>query len=273
VNGDSRQIYRHMDIGTAKPTLFDRNLVAHHLFDIVDPDDEYNLPQFQSQADKAIRSIWQREKTAVLVGGSGQYIIGLLEGWEVPHVAPDPALRQKLEEMANQDQTGLFKKLEELDPEAAHKIDSRNIRRVIRALEVCLQSGGKFSEQKKRCPPDYHPLIIGLTMRREELYQRTDARVEEMFRQGLLEETRRLLEAGYNENLPAMSSIGYRQAEEVIRQQSSLENAIEKVKNATHRYIRHQYAWFRLKDERINWFEAGEKSWPEIKQLVSNYLT
>jgi tRNA dimethylallyltransferase len=148
--------------------------------------------------------------------------------------------------------------LEELDPEASHKIDSRNIRRVIRALEVCLQSGGKFSEQKKRCPPDYHPLIIGLTMRREELYQRTDARVEEMFRQGLLEETRRLLEAGYNENLPAMSS---------------LENAIEKVKNATHRYIRHQYAWFRLKDERINWFEAGEKSWPEIKQLVSNYLT
>jgi tRNA dimethylallyltransferase len=272
VNGDSRQIYRLMDIGTAKPSPDEMSLIPHHLFNIVDPADDYSLAQYQAAADAAIRSIWQRHKVPVLVGGSGQYILGLLEGWQVPRIPPNLELRKSLEQKAQADPAALYSQLAELDPPAAQQIDARNIRRVIRALEVCLQSGERFSSMRTKNPPDYRTLLIGLTMERLDLYRRTDARVVEMFQQGLIQEAENLLKMGYSENLPAMSSIGYRQAIQVLRQTLTTQEAMTLVQNETHRYIRHQYAWFRLKDPRIRWFDAGQEIWNDIQQSVRVFL-
>lgn len=272
INGDSRQIYRHMDIGTAKPASSDMFSVPHHLFNIIEPDADYNLAQYQTEANFAIRSILERHSLPILVGGSGQYIMGLLEGWQIPRIPPDIELRKNLEQKADENSDELYRQLENLDPEAANKIDKRNVRRVIRALEVCLQSGRQFSRMRTKDPPDYHTLMIGLTMQREELYRRTDARVEEMFRQGLVNETETLLKLGYNENLPAMSSIGYRQVVQLLKGELNEKEAVTRVQTETHRYIRHQYAWFRLKDPRIKWFNASEEIWPEIEQLVVEFL-
>jgi tRNA dimethylallyltransferase len=272
VNGDSRQIYRYMDIGTAKPSEAELNLVPHHLFNIVNPDDEYHLAQYQLDADSKIKSILQRPRLPVLVGGSGQYIMGLLEGWQVPRVSPDIELRNRLARQASDDSEALYRQLQDLDPAAAAKIDKRNIRRVVRALEVCLQSGGQFSQMRTKKPPEYDVLWIGLTMSRQSLYQRTDTRVEEMFKRGLLRETEKLLEMGYSEELPSMSSIGYRQAIQLLRQEFNEQEAILKVQTETHRYIRHQYAWFKLKDPRIKWFDNGKENWTEIENLVSDFL-
>ncbi|HSW57957.1 MAG TPA: tRNA (adenosine(37)-N6)-dimethylallyltransferase MiaA [Dehalococcoidales bacterium] len=272
VNADSRQIYRHMDIGTAKPSQAEMSQVPHHLFNLVNPDAEYSLAQYQADAGKVIRSILARNKLPVLVGGSGQYVLGLLQGWRVPPVPPDYELRKRLELQASDNIDLLYSRLQELDPEAALKIDKRNIRRVIRALEVCLQSGGKFSQVKRKEAPGYNTLMVGLTMTREELYRRTDRRVEEMFKQGLLTETANLLALGYHECLPAMSSIGYKQAIQVLRQEIPLDEAMVKVKNETHRYIRHQYAWFKMTDPNINWYDSSQDIWPAIKAKIQSFL-
>jgi tRNA dimethylallyltransferase len=272
VNGDSRQIYCYMDIGTAKPDPVELNAVPHHLFNIVEPDHEYNLAQYQSEANLTIQSILKRQKQPILVGGSGQYILGLLEGWQVPRVPPDIELRINLERKAAENSGELYQELEKLDPQAAQNIDKRNIRRVIRALEVCLQSGGQFSQMRTKAPPDYHILWIGLTMNREELYRHTDARVVEMFKQGLVNETEKLLNMGYKQNIPSMSSIGYKQAAQLLKKELTEKEAVTKVQTETHRYIRHQYAWFRLKDPRIKWFDNGKDVWPEIKHTVAEFL-
>ncbi len=272
VNGDSRQIYRYMDIGTAKPSQAELQTVPHHLFNIIDPDQDYNLAQYQKDANSIIHAIQNRRKLPILVGGSGQYIMGLLEGWQVPQVAPDNDLRKSLEKQAEQNIDELYLKLKTLDPDSAGKIDKRNVRRVIRALEVCLQTGRPFSKIQSKHPPDYHTLMLGLTMDRKELYKRTDMRTEEMFRQGLLSETKKLMQLGYHENLPSMSSIGYRQAIQVIRNELSEKTAIIKVQNETHRYIRHQYAWFSLQDPRIKWFDAGQELWPEITRTIREFI-
>ena len=272
VNGDSRQIYRLMNIGTAKPSPSEMNLVPHHLFDIVDPDADYNLAQYQQDANLTIRSILKRQKLPVLVGGSGQYILGLLEGWQIPRIAPDVDLRKRLEQKAVESPDELYQQLQVLDPDAAMSIDKRNIRRVIRALEVCLQSGSRFSQLRTKDPLPYQTLFIGLTMERDALYHLTDCRVEEMFRQGLVDETEKLLKLGYSENLPSMSSIGYKQAAQLLRHEITEKDAITKIKTETHRYIRHQYAWFKLKDARIKWFNANQDIWPLVSHTVNQFL-
>jgi tRNA dimethylallyltransferase len=272
VNADSRQIYRMMDIGTAKPDAREMSLVPHHLFDIINPDQDYSLAQYQDEANRTIREILGRSKLPVLVGGSGQYIIGLLEGWQIPRIAPDPELRRGLEEKAKSDPEVLVRQLQELDPQAAQQIDSRNLRRVIRALEVCLQSGKRFSELRTKNPSEYRPLWIGLTMARPALYKRTDERVRMMFSQGLIKETQCLIEKGYSPELPAMSSIGYPQGAAVIAGEMTEEEAIIQVQHETHRYIRHQYAWFRLKDTRIKWFDNEKEVWPLIATSVREFL-
>jgi tRNA dimethylallyltransferase len=272
INGDSRQIYRLMNIGTAKPSLSEMNLVQHHLFDIVDPDAEYNLAQYQQDSNLAISSILKRQKLPVLVGGSGQYILGLLEGWQIPRISPDVELRKRFEQQAAEKPDELYIQLQTLDPDAALNIDRRNIRRVIRALEVCTQSGGLFSQLRTKDPPAYQTLFIGLTMERDALYRRTDCRVEEMFSQGLVDETQKLLRLGYSENLPSMSSIGYKQVAQLLRHEITEKDAIAKIKTETHRYIRHQYAWFKLKDERIKWFNANQDIWTAVSQTVNQFL-
>jgi tRNA dimethylallyltransferase len=273
INADSRQVYRYMDIGTAKPSVEDMATVPHHLFNIIDPDDDFSLAQYQEIAYKCIRDIQKRNRVPFLVGGSGQYVRAILEGWEIPRIPPDPEFRKNLESMAAENGGDvLYQRLQELDPAAALKIDKRNIRRVIRALEVRQNVDVPKSITQRKRPPAFKTLIIGLTAERSSLYQRVDSRVEEMIKQGFVGEVEKLLRIGYNFDLSSMNSIGYNQIGMLLRKEVDLEEASRQMKVDNHRFIRHQYAWFRLKDARIKWFDIENDIKPELMLLLANFL-
>ena len=273
VSADSRQVYRHMDIGTAKPTGQELSLVPHHLIDIVNPDQGFSLAQYQHLAYKAIDDIHQRNKLALLVGGSGLYVWSVLEGWRVPQVPPDLKLRHSLEKKAAEvGKDELYQELMKVDPIAAQRIDWRNVRRVIRAVEVHRGSETPFSRLQHKEAPPYDTLIIGLTADRAELYRRIDLRVEEMIKQGLIEEVKKLVKMGYDSNLPAMSGIGYKQTCLFLKGELTLAAAIQQIKFETHRLVRHQYTWFRLKDDRILWFDIQGKIEPEITTRLAKFM-
>jgi tRNA dimethylallyltransferase len=273
INADSRQIYRYMDIGTAKPSSEELASVPHHLVDIIEPNREFSLAEYQRLAYDAINDIQARGKLPFLVGGSGLYVWAVLEGWTIPHVAPDVTFRRQLEKKVEIGQgTELYQELKQIDPLAASKIDPRNIRRVIRALEVTRLTEKPFSQLQKKQPPPYQTLIIGLTAGRKELYRRANERVDRMIKHGFVEEVSTLLKKGYNLNLPSMSSIGYREIGQYIQGEMTLDEAIYKIKTGTHRFIRHQYAWFRLKDERIKWFDVESVTEGEIEKTVEGFV-
>jgi len=263
VSADSRQIYRGMDIGTAKPTRQEQALVPHHLIDVVAPDEPYTLANYQAQAYAAIEGILARGKQPFLVGGTGLYIRAVVEGLHIPRVPPNKKLRAQL---ALEDGAALYERLCVLDPDAAARIDPRNVRRTIRALEVCLTTGRKFSELGRASPPPYHITQIGLTLPRPELYARIDARVERMMADGLVAEVEALVARGYGWELPSMSGLGYREVGECLRSEVSLNEAVENIKRNTRDFVRRQYAWFHLRDERIHWFEDAKVG--EIERLV-----
>jgi len=269
VSADSRLFYRGMDIGTAKPTPQERARVPHHLIDIADPDETVGLAEFQRRATAAIADIHARGRLPLLVGGTGQYVRAVVEGWRIPRVPPDPALRAELEVQARREgPAALHERLAQWDPEAARRIDPRNVRRVIRALEVCLLTGQPISVQQRRQPPPYRTLWIGLTMERAALYARADRRIEAMMEAGLEDEVRRLVEAGYGWELPAMSGLGYIQFRPYFEGQATLEEVVAEIKRATRRFIRHQYNWFRLNDPTIQWFDAATTTAEEIEAVV-----
>ncbi len=256
VSADSRQVYRRMDIGTAKPTPAQRAAVPHHLLDVVEPDVGFSLAEFCEQARAALDEILARGRRPLLVGGTGQYLAAVLEGWRVPRVPPQAAFRAQLEEEARVlGVAALYRRLQERDPQAAARILPGNLRRIIRALEVGEFGGAPFSRQRRREQPPYDFLVLGLTMERPALYARVDARAEEMVRRGLVEEVRGLLAAGYGWDLPAMSGLGYLQFRPYLEGQQSLQEAVARLKFDTHAFIRHQYTWFRrLPVER--WLDA-----------------
>ena len=273
INADSRQIYRYMDIGTAKPTKEELAAVPHHLVDIIELNEEFSLAEYQQLTEKNIQDIQARGKIPFLVGGSGLYVWAILEGWIVPKVAPDGPFRQELEKKAEMGQgTALYQELTQIDPTAAAKIDPHNIRRVIRAIEVNKLSKTPFSALQQKQPPTFKSLIIGLTADRQELYRRADERVDNMLKQGFVEEVRTLLKMGYNFTLPAMSSIGYREIGQYLSGKMTPDAAVYKIKTGTHRFIRHQYAWFRLDDERIKWFDVEKAPESEINRTVAEFL-
>ena len=271
VSADSRQVYRHMDIGTAKPTQEELSLVPHHLVNIVNPDEDFSLAQYQELAYRAIADIEQRNKLALLVGGSGLYIWSVLEGWGIPSVPPDPEFRHSLEERADSGGSDeLYQELIEADPTTAQRIERRNVRRVIRALEV--SKSAPLSQPPAKKAPPFHTLIIGLTAERGELYRRIDSRVDEMIEQGLVEEVKKLINMGHDLNLPAMSGIGYKQVGMFLSGELTLAAAIQQIKFETHRFVRHQYTWFRLRDDRINWFDIKDKLDSEITTLLAEFI-
>ncbi len=273
VSADSRQIYRYMDIGTAKLSLVELSAVPHHLIDIVNPDEDFSLADYKKLAERAIDDIHSRGKLPILAGGSGLYIRAVLEGWNIPEVPPDTGLRRELEERAAGGEADeLYRELMETDPVAAQRIDKRNVRRVIRALEVSRKAEGKISELQDKNPPSYNTLIIGLTADREELYRRTDSRVDIMIDSGFVEEVRKLVDMGYGPELPAMSGIGYRQILMFLDGEVTLEEAVKKIKTETHRLVRRQYNWFSLKDKRIHWFDIDKEPEQEIKELVKGFI-
>ncbi len=271
ISADSRQVYRYMDIGTAKPTKEEQASVPHHLIDVVDPDEDFSLALYQEKALKAFEDIRRKGRTPFLVGGSGLYIWALLEGWRIPPVPPDPALRQELETRARvEGSETLYNELKKIDPAAAERIDPRNVRRVIRALEVCLQ-GTPFSRLKVK-KPFFDSVIIGLTTDRVTLYQRIDARVDSMIERGLVEEVKGLVARGYGFDLPSMSGLGYKQIGMYLQGKVDLQAAIRQIKSDTHRFARHQYNWFRLNDRRINWFELGEDTVHAVHRFVQTFV-
>jgi len=273
VSADSRQVYRYMDIGTAKPSLEERASIPHHLIDLVDPDETFSLALYQELAYKAIEDIQQRGKLAVLVGGSGLYVWSVLEGWHIPQVPPDYNFRRQMEERAAREGVdSLYRQLERADPVAARKIDARNLRRVIRALEVCEATHTPFSQLQRKELPSFNTFILGLTTRREELYRRIDHRVDNMIKQGLVEEVEALADRGYGFELPAMSSVGYKQISQFLQGKVDLATAIQQIKFETHRFARHQYTWFSLNDPRIDWFDIAEQVESNILHLVGKEI-
>jgi tRNA dimethylallyltransferase len=259
VSADSRLFYRGMDIGTAKPTPEEQARVPHHLIDIADPNEILSLAIFQQNARETIADIHTRKKMPFLVGGTGQYIRAVTEGWNPPEVKPDERLRNELEKLkAEKGIYWLHEKLRNLDPLAAVKIDPRNYRRTIRALEVILTTGRKFSEQRGQSESPYHLITIGLTRPRPELYERVDQRIDAMFANGFLEEVKTLLDRGYSPSLPTMSAIGYRECIRVIRGEISEEQARAEIKRATRIFVRRQANWFKESDPNIKWFKVEE---------------
>jgi len=260
VSADSRLFYRGMDIGTAKPTREEQTRVPHYLIDIVDPDEILSLAVFQQKAHQVIADIHTRKKMPFLVGGTGQYVRAVTESWTPPEVQPDERLRNELEKLKDEnDIYWLHEKLKNLDPVAAEKIDPRNYRRTIRALEVILTTGKKFSEQRGQGESPYHLITVGLTRPRPELYERVDQRINAMFANGFLEEVKTLLAKGYSTSLPTMSAIGYRECIRVIHGELNEEQAKAEIRRATRIFVRRQANWFKESDPNIKWFrvEAG----------------
>ncbi len=257
INADSQQVYRGMDIGTAKPSPEERAAVPHHLIDILNPDEPYTLAQFLDLANAALEDIWSRGRRPILVGGTGQYVWALLEGWRVPRVPPDSDLRARLEAIATQQgHDALMAELRAIDPASANAIDARNIRRVIRAIEVTRATGQPYSAWQQKATPAFDATVIGLRVERSELHRRIDGRVDGMMAAGLSDEVRRLNTAGYGCDLPSMMSIGYRQICAHLAGSLSLDDAVAQMKTETHRLARMQHTWFRPADRRIHWLDA-----------------
>jgi len=273
VSADSRLFYCGMDIGTAKPSLAEMARVPHHLIDIVKPDETLSLAVFQQKAQAIIMDIRARGKLPFLVGGTGQYIRAVTEGWTPPEVVPDIRMRDELGRMKEERGVNwLHEKLALLDSEAAEKIDARNFRRTIRALEVIYTTGRKFSEQRGRGDSPYQLITVGLNRPRAELYQRVDERIEKMFGDGLLDEVRDLLNQGYSPTLPSMSAIGYRECVSVVKGELNTEQAKAEMKRITRVFVRRQANWFKESDPTIRWFHPEENSLTEIEEFIRNAL-
>lgn len=268
VNADSRQVYRGMDIGTAKEPKdaageeYIAGGVRHHLLDIVNPDEEFTLAHYKKVAFEVIDEILSRGKLPIVVGGTGLYVRTIVNNPDIPAVAPDLKLREKLEKMSDGERAELLKNL---DPKTAEKIDMKNPRRVIRAIEVAM-SGESFLDLQNKFNPRYDVLQIGLAVEREELYKRINARVDQQIEDGLAEEVKNLARK-YSWSLPAMSGIGYKQIGSYLREEAVLPEAIEMIKRDTRHYAKRQMTWFK-KDERIKWVTDAEEAEELVKKFV-----
>ncbi len=272
ISADSRLFYRGMDIGTAKPTREEQARVPHHLIDVANPDETWSLAQFQQAATEAIAGIHARGRLPFLVGGTGQYVRAVTEGWNPPEVKPDERLRAELEKLKEEKgKEWLYEKLKSLDPKAAEKIDFRNVRRTIRALEVILTTGRKFSDQRGHGESPYRLVTIGLTRPREELYARVDARIESMFEAGLVEEVRGLL-AKYPAELPSMSGIGYTETVGVVEGSKTVEQAKVEIRRDTRVFVRRQANWFKETDSSIRWFRISQTTVDEISDFITQLI-
>lgn len=258
VNADSRQVYRRMDIGTAMPTLQDKAVCPHHLFAVREPDQPLTLAEFQALAVACIHDIVERRKVPVVAGGTPLYLRSVTENLRIPEVEPMPALRKELEaELVRWGPAPLYHRLQSLDPDTARATDPSNGRRIIRALEIFVATGQSKVALEGCGPPLWRLLKIGLTSPRLTLHTRIDARVDAMMDAGLLAETDHLLAAGYDPGLPALSALGYRQLIQFRQGCGSLVEAVEAIKTSTHRYVRHQYTWFR-RMEGIRWYDTSQ---------------
>ena len=268
VSADSRQVYRGLDIGTAKVTPQEQALAPHHLLDVADPCEVYTVARFQQEAIAAINGILARGALPLLVGGSPHYIQAVVDHLQIPHIKPQPELRAQLEARPLAD---LLLQLAELDPRSAASIDRNNPRRVIRALEVCLVSGQPFSQQRGAAEPLYRSLLLGINWPREVLYMRIDARVDERLQQGMVEETRDLLAQGVSHERLDSLGLEYRYISRLLRGEFASEAEMaQRLKYAIHDFTRRQLTWFR-KDKRIVWLEGMDVE--RASEYIQNFLS
>ena len=273
VNADSMQVYRGMDIGSAKPSLKERELVTHHLIDIKEPDEEFSAAQFKNEAGNIIFSLAQKLKYALVVGGTGFYIRALTKGL-FPAPSADLKLRKELKEKEKtQGKWHLYKELEKVDPEAASTIHPNDSFRIIRALEVFYLTGEPISQQQKRHQfkhSHFNPLKIGLLRDRREIYHRIEKRVDKMLKSGLVDEVKQLLKRGYPPTIKPFQSLGYKQILSYLQGDLSLDDAARLIKRDTKRYAKRQLTWFR-KDSEIRWFTLPEQSL-EVGEAIKKFL-
>jgi tRNA dimethylallyltransferase len=273
ISADSRYFYRGMDIGTAKPSHEELDGIPHYLIDVADPDEVWSLGKFKREAVRHIDQIHARGRTPLLVGGTGQYIRAITEGWVVPELRPDRKMREALNNWAEEiGAEGLYQRLKVIDPAASENILPGNVRRTVRALEVIFHTGKLFSEQRRREPVAYQIFQVGLNLPREELFTRIDLRVDRMMAAGFVEEVAALLEKGYSPGLPSMSAIGYRQLAEHLAGSITLREAIEETKRATKKFVRRQMTWFKPDHPDIHWFEMDDDVKQAVEQAVSTFL-
>ena len=275
INADSRQVYRGMTIGTAKPTLHEQAAAPHHLVDILDPSESFGLALFLEYAAEALRGIRDRGRLPIVCGGTGQYVWALVEGQRVPAAPPDPQFRAELEaeaELLGAD--ALHRRLAEIDAARAAALDPRNVRRVIRALEIHHVTGRLPSEMQPVAARSADVLVLGLTMPRDALYRRIDQRVDRMMEDGFLREVENLAADDFPMGEGPLDSPGYRELGQYLDGILTLEEAAERTKTQTHRLARRQYAWFKPSDPRIRWLEADDPALPErAAGAVSEFLS
>lgn len=263
---DSRTIYRGMDIGTAKPTPQQRSRVLHHLLDIADPDEVITLAAYHDRAIQAVDEIRWRGRIPVLTGGTGLYIRAVVDGFRIPAVPPDPSLRARMEG-AERDRPGtLHERLRQVDPVAAARIHPRNLRRLVRALEVSAHTGRPMTSQQHRDPIGA-VIQIGLTVDRTELYRRIESRVDAQLAAGLVDEVQGLLASGYPLTLPAMQGLGYKEIADYLQGQIPLTEAVRRLKRNTRRYAKRQFTWFR-RDQRIQWLDVQHQTAEQVAESI-----
>jgi tRNA dimethylallyltransferase len=272
IGADSMQIYRHMDIGTAKPTLEERRRVAHHMVDIVDPDEDFDAVQFAERARIGIAALSQRSRLPFVVGGTGLYIKALLHGLFQSELI-DPKIRQRLRQQLDQGGSSLlYERLQRIDPETAGRLHPHDSYRIIRALETVESSGKPISKhhQDHGFQDDpYNTLKVGLRIDRQKLYAQLDGRVDAMIQAGLVEEVKKLLAMGYAAELKSMQSIGYRHVVEFIAERLPWEECVRTLKRDTRRFAKRQFTWFGA-DPHIKWYEPDQLH--EITRLMEKFL-
>jgi tRNA dimethylallyltransferase len=267
VSADSRQIYRGMDIGTAKPPVSERDGIPHYLFDIKDPNEEYTVADYKHDAVLAIQDILNKKKLPILVGGTGLYIDAVLDNLDIPKIKADPELRAKIEkDIAENGLAAVVKKLVDRDPEAAYIVDPKNPRRVVRALEVAILTGEPFTAQRKKNEPLFDALKIGMNLPPETLRERIDLRIDRMMQDGLVSEVETLVKK-YGKSCVAFDAIGYREIVNYLDGISSLEQAADIMKHNTWHYAKRQMTWFR-KDKNIQWIAKPE----EAERIAEEFL-
>jgi tRNA dimethylallyltransferase len=273
VSADSRLLYRGMNIGTDKPTAIQRSQVPHHLIDVADPQKNWSLAQYKRRADLVIGQIQARDRLPILVGGTGQYVTAVLEGWTPPPAAETEDLRRELEAYAASHGAGsLHARLAAVDPERAAQLDPANIRRVVRALEVYDITGARASTLPGAKPPSYPILRLGLNRPRSALYERIDHRIDRMLESGLVEEVQRLLDQGLTPDDPPMSAIGYRQIAKHVLGAQSLEESVRESRRLSRQLVRRQANWFKADDPQIEWFEANNDPASHMLARIEDWL-
>lgn len=259
ISADSMQIYKYMDIGTAKPTKEEMQDISHYLIDEVLPNEDFNVVRFKELAEKYIDNILEKGKQPIVAGGTGLYISSLINNINFSESESDWELREALKKEAKEfGPEYLHKKLQEVDPNSALSIHPNNIKRVIRALEVYYQTQKPISyhnEMSRSIPPKYQFVLVGLNMDRQVLYERINKRVDIMIQNGLVDEVKGLVDLGYADSIISMQGIGYKEILEFLRNNITLGQAIDNIKQGTRRYAKRQITWFK-RIHGINWFNA-----------------